>query len=169
MIDMAILSAIMTADQQNKKAEAEAKAAEVQNNYNAMLEAREAAAIDTETRENARRQRTGSAAVASSQRAALGASGAALASGSPLALLAQSAADEEMKVHDIHYQGAREADSHRQRSTMYRYQAGVARASRPSSGDKLLNITTSAANGLMQGAQQGAQMAGMAGAMLRMV
>lgn len=118
--------------EQHKQAEANAKAQEAQLNYNKRLEEREAARIEAETAENARRQREAAEELKARQRALLGKSGAAMTSGSPLAVLGQTAADEEMKVQAVHAGGAAEANKHREQAKMFGFQAGVARASAPS-------------------------------------
>ena len=126
--------------EQHKQAEANAKAQEAQLNYNKRLEEREAARIEAETAENARRQREAAEQLKAQQRALLGKSGVAMTSGSPLAILGQTAADEEMKVQAVHAGGAAEANKHREQSKMFGFQAGVARASAPSKASLGANI-----------------------------
>ena len=126
--------------EQHKQAEANAKAQEAQANYNKRLEEREAARVEAETAENARRQREAAEQLKAQQRALLGASGAAMTSGSPLAVLGQTAADEEMKVQNIHAGGAAEANKHREQAKMFGFQAGVARASAPSKASLGANL-----------------------------
>ena len=126
--------------EQHKQAEANAKAQEEQLNYNKRLEEREAVRIEAETAENARRQREASEQLKAQQRALLGKSGVAMTSGSPLAILGETAADEEMKVQDLHAGGAAEANKHREQAKMFGYQAGVARASAPSKAALGANI-----------------------------
>ena len=62
-------------------------------NYNARLEQREAKAIADENNEAARRQRLENERLKSLQRASYGKSGAAMASGSPLAVLGKQRID----------------------------------------------------------------------------
>lgn len=111
-----------------------------QMEYNKRMEEREAAAVEAENAENARRQRLESERLRSAQMALLGKSGAAITSGSPLAILGQTAADEELKIQDIRYGGARAAAAHRSKATDYGYGAAIAgqnvlaaKASRPTS------------------------------------
>ena len=132
--------------EQHKQAEENARAQEAQLNYNKRLEEREAARVEAETAENARRQRMAAEQLKAQQRALLGKSGVAMASGSPLAVLGQTAADEEMKVQDIHAGGAADANRHREQAKMFGYQAGVARASAPSRAALGANIAGQMAN-----------------------
>lgn len=118
--------------QQHNQANANANAQEAQMNYNKRLEEREANRIETETAENVRRQREEAAQLKSQQRALLGKSGAAMSSGSPLAILGETAADEELKIQDTAYQGYQSAEQHREQAKMYGYQARVAAAQAPS-------------------------------------
>lgn len=135
----AIATSVGAAEQQ-KQAEANAKAQEAQLNYNKRLEEREAARIEAENAENARRQREAAEQLKAQQRALLGKSGVAMTSGSPLAILGQTAADEEMKVQDLHAGGYAEANKHREQAKMFGYQAGVARASAPSKASLGANL-----------------------------
>lgn len=127
-----LVTGIVGGVEQHKQAEANAKAQEAQLQYNKRLEEREAARIEAENAENARRQRLAAEQLKAQQRALLGKSGVAMTSGSPLAILGQTAADEEMKVQDLHAGGYVEANKHREQAKMFGYQAGVARASAPS-------------------------------------
>lgn len=131
--------------QQHNQAKANAAAQANQLNYNKRLEEREAARIETETAENVRRQREASEALKAQQRALLGKSGAAMTSGSPLAVLGETAADEELKVQDIGYRGYQSAQEHRE---MYGYQARVAKAQAPSKTSLGLTIAGNAAEGI---------------------
>ena len=63
-------------------------------------------------------------------------------------VLGQTAADEELKVHDIHYSGANQAQHHREQARMYGWQAGVAKASAPSAAGLGLNVAGQLASGL---------------------
>jgi len=126
--------------EQHKQAESNAKAQEAQLNYNKRLEERESARIEAETAENARRQREAAEQLKAQQRALLGKSGVAMTAGSPLAVLGETAADEEMKVQDLHAGGYNQAMQHREQAKMFGYQAGVARASAPSKTSLGANI-----------------------------
>ena len=137
---------IVGAVQNHKQSKENARMQELQMNYNKRLEEREAAAIEAETAENARRQRIQAEQFKAQQMALLGKSGAAMTSGSPLAILGQSAADEEMQIQDTHFAGYRQADQHREQAKMYGYQAGVARAQAPSGASLALNIAGQVTN-----------------------
>jgi hypothetical protein len=52
--------------------------------------------------------------------------------GSPLAILGESALNEEMMIQDVHYKGYQQASQHKEQAKMYGYQAGVARSQAPS-------------------------------------
>jgi hypothetical protein len=134
--------------EQNKQARANAEMQAQQLEYNKRVEEREAARVEAENAENARRQREAAEELKARQRALLGKSGAAMESGSPLAVLGQTAADEELKVQDIHYAGANQAQHHREQAKMFAYQAGVARAQAPSKSSLGLNIAGQMASGL---------------------
>lgn len=134
--------------EQHKQAEANAKAQEAQLNYNKRLEEREATRVEAETAENARRQREAAEQLKSQQRALLGKSGVAMTAGSPLAVLGETAADEEMKVQDLHAGGYNQAMQHREQAKMFGYQAGVARASAPSRASLGWNIAGNIGSGL---------------------
>ena len=134
----------VAAEEQHKQARANAEMQAQQAEYNKRQEMREAARIEAETAENARRQREESERLKAHQRALLGASGAAMTSGSPLAILGATAADEELKVQDIHRVGYQQADQHREAAKMYDYQAGVARAQKPSGSSLALSLVGNA-------------------------
>lgn len=137
---------IAGAVQQHEQAKANAEAQEKQARYNQRLEQIEAARVDAETAENARRQREAAEKMKAQQRALLGKSGAAMTSGSPLAILGQTAFDQEQRIRDVHYAGYREAQQHTEAAKMYDYQARVARAQRPSSASLGLAIAGQAIN-----------------------
>lgn len=125
--------------EQAKIAERNAELQVQQAEYNRRVEEREAAAVAAETAENARRQRAQSKALQASQRALLGKSGALMTSGSPLAVLGATAADEEIKIQDIHYSGARSYAEHLTKAADFGFQSSIAKnnilaakASRPS-------------------------------------
>ena len=132
---------------QARVAEENARIQQAQMEYNQRVEEREAAAIEAETAENARRQRMEAERLKAAQRAMLGKSGAAIASGSPLAILGETAAEEEKKVMDTHYSGYRTAAAHYSKAADYgvqsqvaRYNASVARRSAPTGLSLGLNI-----------------------------
>ena len=131
---------------EHNQAKANAKAQEQQAEYNKRQEMREAARVEAETAENARRQREQSEYLKAQQRALLGKSGAAMTSGSPLAILGATAADEELKVQDIHRVGYQQAQNHREAAKMYEYQAGMARAQAPSRSSLALSLAGNVAN-----------------------
>ena len=125
---------------QHNQAKANADMQAQQHAYNKRLEEREAAQIEAEAAENARRQRVQAEQLKAQQRAMLGKSGAAMTSGSPLAILGQTAIDEEMQIQGTHYAGYNQAMKHREQAKMFGYQAAVARAQAPSSSSLGLNI-----------------------------
>ena len=132
--------------QQHEQAKANAEMQEAQLNYNKRLEEREAAAVEAETAENARRQRMETEKLKAQQRALLGKSGAAMDSGSPLAILGQTAIDEELRVQGVHYAGYNQAQQHREKAKMLNYQAGVARAQAPSGSSLALSLLGTGVN-----------------------
>lgn len=141
------------AKQNAQNAEDNARIQQAQLQYNARMEQREAAAIEAETAENARRQRLQSEQLKAQQMALLGKSGAAMTAGSPLAVLGQTAADEEKMIQDTHYAGYRSASAHRTKALDYSYGAAIAnqnihaaRASRPSGASLALNIAGQVVN-----------------------
>ena len=76
-----------------------------------------------------------------------------MTSGSPLAILGKTAADEELKVQDTAYGGYNQAMQHREQGKMYGYQgqmygyqAAAARASAPSGASLALNIAGQVVN-----------------------
>lgn len=151
-------SAITAHQQQAQQAQAAADNARMQQQqmeYNKRMEEREAAAVEAETAENVRRQRLESERLRSAQIALLGKSGAAMASGSPLAVLGATALDEERKAQDMHYAGARSAAAHRAQAVAYGFGASIAgqnikaaKASKPSAWGLAGNLGGVAANTL---------------------
>ncbi len=137
---------VVGAVQEHNQAQANSEMQAQQMEYNQRLEEREASRIEQETAENARRQREASEQLKAQQRALLGKSGAAMTSGSPLAILGQTAEDEEQKIQDVHYSGYQAAQQHRNQASMFKYQAGVARAQAPSSSSLGLSIAGNAVN-----------------------
>ena len=145
------------ARQQAQAAEDNARMQIQQMEYNQRQEEREAKAVEAVTAENVRRQREESARLRSAQIAMLGKSGAALNSGSPLAILGATAANEELKIQDAHYSGARQAAAHYQKATDYGFGAAIARQNlkaakkaAPSSASLVAGITGEVGSGLFQ-------------------
>ena len=129
---------------EHRQAQANADAQAKQAEYNKRLEEREAARVEAETAENVRRQRQQAETLKAQQRALLGKSGAAMNSGTPLAILGITAADEELRAQDAHTAGYQQADNHREAAKMYQYQAGVARAQAPSGSSLALSLAGNA-------------------------
>jgi hypothetical protein len=133
--------------QENQTAQDNARIQMQQIDYNARMSEREAEEIDRQGRINTVRMRKNAEAVESSVISAIGKSGAAISSGSPLAVLAEAAAREEMKIQDAQYHQAQQAASARTRAANYRYQYGIAeqnykaiRAAKPSKLSLVLGI-----------------------------
>ena len=127
------------AEQQAKTAEENARLQQQQMEYNKRMELREAAALEAENAVAAQRQREEAERLKAAQLAMLGKSGAAMASGSPLAVLGATAAAEEEKIQDIHYMGARAAQASYNKAADYGFGSSIAghnalaaKASRPS-------------------------------------
>ena len=135
----------ISAIEQHNQARANAEMQAQQAEYNKRLEEREASRIERENEENARRQREQSEYLKAQQRALLGKSGAAMTSGSPLAILGATAMNEELKVQDAHVGGYQAVQNHREQAKMYQYQAGVARAQKPSGSSLALSLVGQAA------------------------
>ena len=136
----------VAATEQHNQARANAEMQAQQAEYNRRMEEREASRQERENLENVRRQREESEYLKAQQRALLGKSGAAMTSGSPLAVLGQTAMDEELKVQDMHYAGYQQAQNHREAAKMYQYQADVARAQKPSGSSLALSLVGNAAS-----------------------
>lgn len=135
------------AKDQAKMQEENAKLQVAQMEYNKRMEEREAAAMEAEGAENARRMRESAEEARAQRLAMLGKSGAAMTSGSPLAILGAAAADEEMQAQDAHYNSARQVAATQAKGTDYGYGAAIgkqnilnARSSRPSGASLGLNI-----------------------------
>lgn len=135
----------VAAAEQHNQARANAEMQAEQAEYNKRLEEREASRLERENEENARRQREQSEYLKAQQRALLGKSGAAMTSGSPLAILGATAMNEELKVQDAHVGGYQAVQNHREQAKMYQYQAGVARAQKPSGSSLALSLVGQAA------------------------
>lgn len=140
-----VVGTIGAVSQHNQeKANAEMQSQQAQ--YNKRLEEREAAQIEAETAENVRRQRLQAEQFKAQQRAMLGKSGAAMTSGSPLAILGQTAVDEELQIQNTAFTGYNQAMKHREQAKMFGYQAQVAKAQAPSGSSLALNIAGQAIN-----------------------
>ena len=140
-----------TAENQAKIAEANARLQQQQMEYNERMAQREAAALEAEGAENARRMRAQAEAARSQRIAMLGSSGVAMSSGSPLAVLGEAAADEELSVYDNRYQTARQKAQLEAKAKDYAFGAQVAannilsaKNSRPSTFSMGLNMASSA-------------------------
>lgn len=136
-------------------AEQNAKLQQAQMEHNARMQEREAAALEAENAENARRMREAAENARSQRLAMLGKSGAAMTSGSPLAILGAAAADEELAIRDAQYTGGRQVSAIRSKVTDYSYGAAIAksnvnaaRASSPTILAQGANIAGEASNGV---------------------
>lgn len=134
-----------------KLQEENAKLQVAQMEYNKRMEEREAAAIEAEGAENARRMREAAEEARAQRIAMLGKSGAAMTSGSPLAILGAAAADEEIQIQDKHYNTSRQAAQHYAKAADYGYGAAVgkqnilaAKASRPTGLSLATNLVGAA-------------------------
>ena len=143
---------------QAEAAEENAKMQQAQMEYNQRMAEREAEALEAENAENARRMRQAAEAAQSQRLAMLGKSGAAMTSGSPLAILGAAAADEELAIQDSNYSGARQVGQLRTKATDYGYGAaiakhnvGAAKAARPSSAGLGMTILGQTGNAIVQG------------------
>ena len=132
-------------------AEENARIQMAQLEYNKRLEEREAAAIEAEGNENARRLHEQAEILKAQQRALLGKSGAAMAAGSPLAILGQTASDEELKIQDSLYMTARQSAAARSKAADYEFGYALAqqdmtaaKASRPTGLSLGMNLTGAA-------------------------
>jgi hypothetical protein len=139
---------------QARQAKANAQMQADIENYNKKVEELEAARVEKETAENIRRQQIESGNIKATQRAMLGKSGV-IASGSPLAVLAQTAVNEEIKARDIAYAGYQKSMQHRENAKKYAYRAALAKAQAPSGLSTALNIAGQAASTVGNMAQIG--------------
>ena len=131
---------------EHNQARANAEMQAEQAEYNKRMEEREASRLERENEENVRRQREQSEYLKAQQRALLGKSGAAMTSGSPLAVLGATAQNEELKAQDSHYAGYQAVENHREQAKMFQYQANVARAQKPSGSSLALSLAGQTAN-----------------------
>ena len=144
-----IVGGIMDYKQQNNQADAQEKAfdAEQQNqrnmaDYNTKLAEQQAKETEAQTAEREARIRLEGERTLSMQRAMYGKSGAALTSGSPLAVLGETAMNNEISVLDARRAGNAQAADLRQQGQMYQYQGNVATSQkfyRPSYAGSLLS------------------------------
>lgn len=132
--------------QQHRQEKENAKAAEEQALYNKRVADAEARRVEAATEENTRRMREEAEALKARQIALLGKSGAAISSGSPLAILGRSAADSEQKIRDMRYAGYGEAQQYKEQGKMFGYSAGIAKASRPSGAGLAMTVAGNTAN-----------------------
>jgi hypothetical protein len=142
--------------QQADIAEENARLQMQQMEYNRKVEEREAAALEAEGRENDRRMREAAAEARAQRIAMLGKSGAAMTSGSPLAVLGEAAAEEELAIQDARYQRAREISAVNSKAADYTFGSAIAeqnlaaaKASRPSGFGLAMNITGAAISPLV--------------------
>lgn len=157
-----IAGGAVAADQAKAQADAAEENARLQQQqmeYNQRMAEREAAALEAENLENAKRMRQAAEDARSQRIAMLGKSGAAMTSGSPLAILGAAAADEEQTIQDAHYAGSRQLAAVRTQAVDYQYGASIAKAnaaaakaSRPSSAGLGMTILGTTGNTLFQGA-----------------
>ena len=135
----------------HRQQKANAKSQENLERYNAQVAAAEAAREEKEASANAARQLEEDRRLRAHQRALYGASGAALATGSPLAVLGQTAADQQLQVADIMRGGSlayRKGQSDSQNSL---YRAKVAAGSRPSTAALAGSLMSIAGSSLQLG------------------
>lgn len=150
----------VAAQQQHEQARANAEMQAQQAEYNRRMEEREASRQERENLENVRRQREQAEYLKAQQRALLGKSGAAMTSGSPLAILGATAQEEELKAQDLHVAGYQQAQNHREAAKMYQYQADVARAQKPSGSSLALSLAGNAVGSTLSATGQVATIAG---------
>lgn len=159
-----IVGAAVDHEQQKQQAETAERNAELQQQqmeYNQRMAEREATALEAENAENVRRMRQEAEALRSQRIAMLGKSGAAMSSGSPLAILGEAAADEELAIQDAHYSGSRQVAALRSKATDYRYGATIARsnvnaakAAKPGIFGLAANVTGTVGDSLLTYARQ---------------
>lgn len=153
-VTVGTVSAVENYQQQKaeaQNAEENARLQMAQMEYNKRMEEREAAAVEAEGQENARRMREAAEEARAQRIAMLGKSGAAMTSGSPLAILGAAAADEEVQIRDAQYNASRQQAQHMAKAADYGYGASIAKqnilaakASRPTTLSLVNNITGAA-------------------------
>jgi hypothetical protein len=130
---MGIAGGIAQNNQQNAMAKAQMEASQNEanyqhnmNNYNAKLAEQQATTAEQEASEMERRKRAEGERLVGMQRALYGKSGVALYSGSPLAVLGDTVANQEMDALDIRREGQIRSLQLRNQATLNRYQGDVA-------------------------------------------
>lgn len=142
---LGIFGAIQQARQQKANAEMQAQA----EDYNAKMEDNYAKKLDEQSKINSARNRQKINAAQGSAVASMGKSGIALASGSPLAVMAENQVRMETEAHDQQVNEYQEAMKHREQAKMHRYQAAVHRAGGEAAMNGMAgNILGSVAGGL---------------------
>lgn len=157
-----VAGGIMNYNQQNQQADAQEKAfeAEQQNaqniaEYNAKLAERQAQETEAEAAEREKRARIEGERRLATQRAFYGKSGAALSTGSPLAVLGETAVNNEMTALEVRREGVIAANDLRSQGQMYEYQGAVSGSKsfyRPSYAGSLLSGVAGGVAGLGQAA-----------------
>lgn len=115
--------------QNQRQMEANAKAQEQMFDYNRRQELIEANNVEKETQAADIRQREEQARLRASQRALYAKSGASMTAGSPLAVLGETAATQQIESSDLRRQGATEYNRRISAANSYAYQAQIARKS----------------------------------------
>ena len=132
MKELAIAAAtigVISAISQGEIAKANAKQQQKLFEYNARQEEREANYELEENKEQVVRQREQQEALQARQRALLGKSGAAMTSGSPLAVLGETARKMEIDTSEYLRSGYSQYSQRTSNANLYRYQASMAKNS----------------------------------------
>lgn len=132
MKELAIAAAtigVISAISQGKIAKAQAEQQQKLFEYNARQEEREANYELEENKEQVIRQREQQEALQARQRALLGKSGAAMTSGSPLAVLGETARKMEIDTSEYLRSGYSQYSQRTSNANLYRYQASMAKNS----------------------------------------
>ena len=124
---VAATGATISAVDQYRQSKANAKSEQNVANYNAKVSQLEGQAAEQQAAENSRRQLVMARREQSQRIAQYGASGAALNSGSPLALLGQAAADASVTANDTLHQGSVFRSSKMSEAYGYQYQGRLAK------------------------------------------
>lgn len=128
-----IAATVSAARQQQQNAYAQESMLE----YNTRQERVEAKNAEEETKESDIRLRQEQERQRAARRAMYGKSGAAMYAGSPLALLGETASNQQIESNDLRRQGATEYNRRMSAAAAYSYQAQIARNSYSSSANKL--------------------------------
>ena len=131
MLELALTMGILSAVESNQQQQANAKAQQRLLNYNRRQELIEANNVEKETETADIRQREEQARLRASQRALYAKSGSAMTAGSPLAVLGETAATQQIESSDLRRQGATEYNRRISAANSYAYQAQVAKNSVP--------------------------------------